>query len=366
MSNNNLKVLIAILSIAVLGGAFFYFYKPGMEEVDSLKSEAQSQKTRYEELAAKNKDRKLYIENTAKYKEEVLDILAYFAPNLDQEQTVMFLKGVEETFEFSANSATLGRPTMFYVLGSGAVTGANVENIASDAKVCTYAEFPISYEGEYEGIKDILDYVNNYKYKMNITSSTISYDMETKLCTGTINLVMYSVSGTDALPDDINIDVPTGVENLFLGGGSGVTSQTYSHDADNGATIATDNDIVITLNNSENDAASGIIVSSGNDKTYVTSSENKVEDLKVTVYEEDGKKFAKYAIGDQSYDLEIKSTSVKVYVKSSKRVDGEDKNGVKVTVANDTDLPVFFKVADDDTASPRFKVVNKQGAVKVY
>ena len=44
-----------------------------------------------------------------------------------------------------------------------------------------------------------------------------------------------------------------------------------------------------------------------------------------------------------------------------------DENGIvwKVT-ANDTDMTVFVKVADDDTTSPRFTLGSKTGTVKVY
>ena len=46
--------------------------------------------------------------------------------------------------------------------------------------------------------------------------------------------------------------------------------------------------------------------------------------------------------------------------------DVNDINGVDVTINNTSTLPVYFKVVDDDTTSPRFMVANRNGSVKVF
>lgn len=47
-------------------------------------------------------------------------------------------------------------------------------------------------------------------------------------------------------------------------------------------------------------------------------------------------------------------------------MDSDDKNGVKLNVKNGTTIPVYVKVAGDDTSSPRFALGSKTGTVKVY
>ena len=122
------------------------------------------------------------------------------------------------------------------------------------------------------------------------------------------------------------------------------------------------------LNNANNDTNSGIIVaaSEASDSTYVTSSDNEVVDVDISITEEDGKKYMTYAIGSNEKRVEITSSDVTIYVKSSARVDSKDTNGVNVSVANDTDLSVYFKVVDDDSSEPRFNLSKKAGVVKVY
>ena len=133
-------------------------------------------------------------------------------------------------------------------------------------------------------------------------------------------------------------------------------------------TLVSNHNLVILLNNANNDTSSGIIVASSesDEGTYVTSAANSVQNLSIDITEEDGKKYVTYSIGADSKKAEILSSDLTIYVKSSARVDSEDKNGVDVSVSNNTDLGVYVKVADDDSSSPRFNVKSKTGTVKVY
>lgn len=369
MSKANISILLVILSIAIVGGVYLYVYKPNMEEKDTIQAEINTLQAKYDDLAAKAQKKDQYLADTAMYRAEFEDEVAYFPATLDQEISVMFVKGInkdEGVKQFDVSSVSLGRPTMFYVLGSGAVQGNAGATYTEDSYLCYTAAFPVAYSGSYEGIKDLIDYVMAYKYRMNVSSVTMSYNSETDSFTGSINLNAYCITGNDREADKISVNVNNGVENIFHGGAGAVAVSSFEYDADNGAAIVSNHDVNILLNNANNDTSDGIIVSAGGSDTYVTSEANNVETLVITVDSEEGKNFVTYAIGDKSYKKEITSTDLKIYVESSKRVDGNDNNGVKVTVDNKTSLPVFFKVVDDDTTSPRFSVGSKSGTVKVY
>ncbi|MDE6025195.1 MAG: hypothetical protein K2G45_07075 [Lachnospiraceae bacterium] len=374
MSKGNAIILLVLLAVLMVGGVYLYVYKPNMEEVDSLQTEVDSLQARYDELYAKSQDKQMYIDNTKMYREQFQQQLSVFPATLDQEISVMFVKGLnkdEGNQIFNVSSVGLGRPEQFYSLGAAAsAEDVEADPAAAAAATATYtayrAAFPIVYTGSYEGIKNYVDYVMNYKYRMNVASLSITYDSDSELYTGSVTMNAYCVAGGDRDADKVSVDVKNGVDNIFLGGDGAASPTTYAYDEDNGASIATNNDIKIVLNNANNDNTDGIIVSSGGSDTYVTSGANSVEALTLTIAEEDGKIFATYAIGDKSYKKEVTSTDLKIYVESSARVDGSDLNGVKVTVDNKTSIPVFFKVSGDDSTSPRFSVGSKSGTVKVY
>lgn len=369
MSKANISILLVLLSVVIVGGVYLYVYKPNMDDKDAIQAEINTLQTKYDDLNAKAQKKEQYLADTAMYRAEFEDEVAYFPATLDQELSVMFIKGInkdEGVKQFDVNNVGLGRPELFYVLGSGAVQGSSDVELTPDSYLCYSAAFPVSYAGSYEGIKDLLDYVMAYKYRMNVSTVTMSYNSETDTFTGSVNLNAYCIAGGDREADKISVNVNNGVDNIFHGGSGAVSVSSFEYDADNGAAIVSNHDVNILLNNANNDTSDGIIVSAGGSDTYVTSGANEVETLVITVDSEEGKNFVTYAIGDKSYKKEIVSSDLKIYVESSKRVDGNDNNGVKVTVDNKTSLPVFFKVVDDDTTSPRFSVGSKSGTVKVY
>ncbi len=364
MSKNNAKIILFLLAVLLVGASYMYVFKPNQEETDALKSEADTLETRLNELREKEQNRKMYEEQIVEFNEAFDDMVAYFPATLDQELTVMFIKGCEDAHEgeFLISSTGLGKPEQFYTLGGS----VDETGVATGGYSCYQSSLPISYEGTYDGVKDFVNYIMAYKYRMSISSINIAYDETNESYSGSINMHAYCVSGEGREADTLNLDVETGVDNIFHGGAGAPSANTYEYDTDDGASIVSDHDIKVTLNNANNDATDGVIVSAGGSDTYVTFGDNEVANLAIKVYEEDGKNYVSYTIGDESYSMEVTSKDVTVYVESAERVDSDDANGVKVTVDNDTTVPVFFKVEGDDATSPRFTMGSKSGTVKVY
>lgn len=363
MSKNNLKLILFLLSVVMVGAVYMYVYKPNKESTDATKSECETLEKRLADLRAKDQNREQYEQDIVTYNEGIQDIIAYYPADLQQEVSVMFVKGIEEVHKekFTVNSVGLGQPSQFYTF-----SGTKGEDGTTAQYTCYTAAFPISYTGTYAGIKEFIEYIMNYKYRMNISSVSIAYDAENDVASGSVALNAYCVTGGGREGDTVNVNVDEGVENLFIGGKGAAEQKTYKYDADKGASIATDNNVKILLNNANNDTADGIIVSAGGEDTYVTSSANKVIAVDLTIKKEDDKVMLTYSIGTESYSTEITTEDVTIYVKSAARVDSDDKNGVKLNIENTSDLNVFVKVADDDTTSPRFAVGRKLGTVKVY
>lgn len=380
MTQGNIKILLFLAAVAILGATILYVYKPNVEDKEAIEAEVVTLQARYDELKAQEAHRDEYIAETEANYEKFDERLEYFPAALNQEVSVMFIKGVEKdkgNLQFGVESVGLGAPEAFYTLGGASTTDTTATNeqitlegavatIQDGGYVCFEAGFPIKYSGSYEGLKDFIDYIMAYKYRMNISSFDINYDSENDIYSGSIELNAYCVMGGGREGESVDLDVEEGVENPFLGGNGAATVTSSSHDSDNGASIANDHNMTIILNNANNDVSDGIIVSAGSDESYVTSAENSVETLTIAIAEEDGKNMVTYSIGDKSYTMELTSDELCIYVESSERVDSDDKNGVKVNVENDTDISVFIKVSDDDATNPRFTLGGKTGTVKVY
>ena len=381
MRESDKKILLVIAAIAVLVLAFIFVVKPKREDIKVRESEISDLQARLDDLTAKEAQKDQFIAETKEFNEKFDEIVAKYPADLNQESTVMFLKGVEEANDFVHDAVQMPRDTVFYVLGEGAVE-ANAQSQADVAAtdeeeqkyVCNQDVYAISYNGTYEGLKDYLDYIANYKYRMAVNSISIQYNAEAPTpeeeCSGSINLNAYAISGPERTPDVPEVDVNEGKDNIFAGtlGSSGSGGAAVSYDSDEGASIVSSHNLVVLLSNANNDTSSGIIVaaSESDEGTYVSSEANSVQNLSISVSEEDGKKYVTYAIGADSKKTEITTKDLTIYVKSSARVDSEDTNGVDVTIDNATDLNVYVKVTDDDSSKPRFNIKSKTGSVKTY
>ena len=369
MSKNSIVALLVLLAVVVLGGVYMYVYKPNMDDKESLDSEISTLQARYDELKAQEVHRDEYIALTKEYNEKFDEAIEIFPATLDQEISVMFMKGIEKdqgNLQMSVNSVGLGREEMFYTLGGapaateGETEDAEVVTPANGSYECYRASFPIAYEGSYEGIKDLMDYIIAYKYRMNISTINIAYDVERETYTGTITLNAYCIKGGDREADKVTTDVSNGVSNIFLGG-SGAAAPASAGSASN--VTASSNDIKITLNNAANDAGDGVVVKVGSNE--LTYGDNDVATLDVKIEEKDGKKVATVSLNGKDVEMEVANDTIGIYVGSSERVDSGDKNGLKLNVSNDTDVAVDIKVEGDDSSSPRFSVGSKGGTVRV-
>jgi hypothetical protein len=375
MKTSHINLILCLLAIGILIGGYYLLYQPEKDKEARLTTEINELQARYDELKAMEAHRDEYIAETENLKKQFMAELAKYAPDLDQENTVMYLKGTEEMFEnFDNLSVGLPQPSSFYVLGS-AKDNSSGDIVSNDGAAsngdtvytCISADYPINFTGKYEEVKDYLDYVAGYKYRMNIKSITLTYNPEKDICNGTLTLGGYAITSDDRQHDVPSVNQPTGVENLFIGGNGAPAADVSPYSEDNGEAIVGTHNVVFLLNNASNDAASGIIIAANeNDEaTYVTSEANEIADVKVTVYTDAGKNFIKYEIGSKSYETEVLTDNVAIYVKSSDRVDSDDKNGVNVTIDNTSSVGVYVKVVDDSTAG-RFSISSKSGIVKVY
>jgi uncharacterized protein YsxB (DUF464 family) len=377
MNDTSKKALIVLAGIAVLVIVYMYVFRGAQEDIEKLDTEITTLQTRLDDLTAKEQQKDQLIAETAEFNAEFQKVLENYPADLNQETAVEFLKGVEEANEFINKTFSMPRESEFYKLGKTSNTGAigqdalSGEELNKDAYTCTTTAYGINYSGSYEGIKSVLQYVADYRYRMNVSNLNISHDDTTDKYMGSITINAYAIAGPDRTPESVDPGLPAGTDNLFFAGdgstGSG-SSASSKYDADKGAGIVTSNNLLVILNSANSDLSSGIIASSNADKeeTYVSSNENSVVGLSIDVYAEDGKNFMKYSIGSNSYTTEILSEDVAIYVKSSARVDANDTNGVEVSINNTSTLSVFFKVVDDDATSPRFKLGTRSGSVKVY
>ena len=408
MTNSTKSALFILFGIVICGVSILYFTKPNFDERQSIEAECVSLQTRLDDLLRKEADRPKYEAGIVEYEQKYQDVLSAFPADMNQEITIMFMQGIKDNNDFDIASFGLGEKEEFYTLGTGGATttlegetapteeaapaeatseeAAPVEGEAAtegelaegasadpDALTCYRASFPISYRGSYKSLKDVVSYIDTYSDRMTVNQLTISYTDDEQY-EGEMDVFCYSVEGESRPERSIDLNqVEIGVDNIF-GGGAGASGSSSSatlnkYDENDGASLETTYDFYIMVNAASSDVSAKVVGQngSGKDSTVISNSDNSISTVKYEIYEKDGKNYCKYTLDDsKSYEAEITSPDdVKILIQSSERKDDDDQVKVKVTVDNQTALPVYIKVSGDDAVSPRVSVA-KTGLVKVY
>ena len=416
--NNSTKIaLFSFVGILVLALSIWFISWPNIKESREIDAECVQLQARLTDLQAKEADREKYEAGIIEYEEKYEEVLSSFPADINQEITIMFMQGIKDNNDFSLASFELGEKEEFYTLGtSGATTlldssdsessdsedstgddsttEASTEETSTeenstdasasgdalaeagssndDALTCYRALFPLEYYGSYNSLKDVVEYIDSYSDRMTVNTLSIEYDEE-GFYQGEMDVMCYSVEGSSRPERNIDLSqVDIGVDNIF-GGGSSSSSDAGStlnkYNDNDGAAIETSYDFYTMVSASTSDVSAKVVGQNGTGKesSVISNSDNSISTIKYEIYEKDGKNYCKYTLDDQqSYEAEITSAEdVKILIQSSERKNDDDQVKVKITVNNDSSLPVYIKVSGDDTVSPRVSIT-KTGLVKVY
>lgn len=218
------NLLLFILGLAILILPIRFLAMSNFDEKKTIENTKNERLTYYNDLKAKDANRQQYIDDTEKFQKQYEEILAAFPAALYQDNTIMYLQGVKDKYKFNFPSVTMGEETLFYTLGTGAagdvaVGGEETVTLdtaaASDGYNCYTASFPVSYEGDYKDIKDVIDYIKSGDFRMTLDDISIAFDDQTGKYIGNMTISSYAVSGEDRTTDHADVNVQTGTNNIF-------------------------------------------------------------------------------------------------------------------------------------------------------
>ncbi len=407
MTNSTKIALLSLIGILAIVFAGIYFVKPNIEEKRNIDVECVELQTRLDDLLRKEADRPKYEAGIIEYENKYQEVLSAFPADLNQEISIMFMQGIKDNNDFKIDNLELGEKEEFYTLGTGGATAtldttagtetaettesteatseeataevapaegelsAEGDSEDPDALVCYRASLPLTYYGSYNSLKDVVAYIDTYSDRMTVNNLSITYT-DDGIYEGDMGVMCYSVEGESRPERNIDLsNIEVGVDNIFGGSAASTNAGTAlnKYDDNDGIAIETSYDFYTMVNASSSDVSAKVVGQNGagKDSSVISNSDNTISTVNYEFYQKDGKNYCKYTLDDsKSYEAEITSPEdVKILVQSSERKDENDKVKVKITINNQTSMPVYVKVSGDDAVSPRVNI-SKNGLVKVY
>lgn len=377
ISDRDIKLIYVVLSLAIILCGYFFGFRKLTAANEQLDDEISKLKTRHATLRTMEKNAKKYSDDTVVYNDNYDKILSRFDTGYSQEYSILFIKELESKVDTWLSQAGLAQTENIYTFGQVKST-----NPGSEAGVTVYSSdykgyktvLTLTYQTSYENFKDLIEYINNYKYKCTIDSMSMSYNSESDVVSGALVVSQYAITGKDRKFSNVNINgILNGSDNIFS---SDIFNPGENADINNGDKIMSDYDYYISLQPADSNL-DAVMVNKRGDMTggsAIFSDENERQEFYIRFFEEDGVYYAQYSIGEKKFPAEefdkgamfLPGDYLSFMVLSSQRSGDEDMAAVDATIINDTDMTLNIKVANEDKGNPRFVVKSTSGDVVIY
>lgn len=258
ISDSDKRLLIIFFAIVILACSYFFIFNKGMTKASELEAQNEQDSAKVQQMQQMEASLPQVKENIENMKQTQADIIAKYPSDMTTEKSIESLQDYEDhssdfhitdiTFAMrmplvgavdttaagsstdeTDSSADTADGAADSVAGDTSATadtqsaGEKTDDAAADASADTmgnvtgyYASIGIRYEASYNGLKEMIAYVNAFQDRTTITQFTAAFDDATGKLTGEMTLNMYYITNTgkEYVPPVFDF-MPKGVSNIF-------------------------------------------------------------------------------------------------------------------------------------------------------
>lgn len=258
ISDSDKRLLIIFFAIVILACSYFFIFNKGMTKASELEAQNEQDSAKVQQMQQMEASLPQVKENIENMKQTQADIIAKYPSDMTTEKSIESLQDYEDhssdfhitdiTFAMrmplvgavdttaagsstdeTDSSADTADGAADSATGDTSATadtqsaGEKTDDAAADASTDTvgnvagyYASIGIRYEASYNGLKEMIAYVNAFQDRTTITQFTAAFDDATGKLTGEMTLNMYYITNTgkEYVPPVFDF-MPKGVSNIF-------------------------------------------------------------------------------------------------------------------------------------------------------
>lgn len=281
MSMRDKRILLMLLGIVVFVLGYFLVFQPQMAKAEEIEAQNVPLREKLNQLKEIEENQDYYISETNKYNQRVTDYTNMFPADVKEEDAVLLGKGMEDKLgmwifkmdfadqEFVASLDTSGlndgsegddstlseqanQPTQDQIneIEGTAETESDASAVPDGIDLDSVALYRVKntmeFNGTYQELKDLVDYLASDASRLTIDSVDIDFSASTGDLGGTVVVNMYSMTGTGRTYTTPDISsVVLGNHNLF-----GTLTTSSKKNSDNSSNSESSND------NNSNDSSS--------------------------------------------------------------------------------------------------------------
>lgn len=237
VKKSDINILIMLVGVLLAVAAYFFVYTSFTEKKASLEAENATLETEVAELQQLADNKQFYLDETSRMNDEMAAVLEKYPSDVRTENEIMYTVSLENLYSIWVSSLQVDGKEMVQVAAAtdtadqtqDAVTEETPTEDTGDAVTATggyqdtvflySSPFSINFKVTYRSIKDIMEAIIGSDERMNITNISLAYDADTGCLSGSLNATMFTLSGTDAVYEELDIQgVKTGTADFFQSG----------------------------------------------------------------------------------------------------------------------------------------------------
>lgn len=214
LSKRDINLLLILLAIVILVGAYLGIYSPLVSQTEAVEAEIAELKPRLEQLEGYNSNLKLYQEGIKKNKEEMARQLELYPNDVRSEDQILYATELEKKVGLAVSNISMSQPAS--VLEMQGVVTDEKGNSAIVPIAANRAVMNLETQLNYQELKNLVKYVNDTKLCTKLDVVSLSYDSSTGELIGNVAISKYFVSGLDSAYHAAKVpSVATGTSNIF-------------------------------------------------------------------------------------------------------------------------------------------------------
>ena len=223
LSKRDVKLLLMLLGLIALIASFYLVYSPAKERREAIETQnvdLQNQVSRLEELNASKAE---YEQSILDMNDEIAALTAEFPAATKEEDGIYFAHLMEANVggDISISAVTLGNPEVVLVT-EVTETSADASTVEGGA-AATVSEYTMYrthngfvYNTGYNGLKNLVNTINNQMDKITIQSLSANFNTSTGLLSGSVDTNFFTMEGTEREYSKPSIPyVDEGTSNIF-------------------------------------------------------------------------------------------------------------------------------------------------------
>jgi Tfp pilus assembly protein PilO len=208
LGSNTVKLIVGAVAVIALVVAFMYGYRPLNEKVDTVNDENQTLQNEIDVLKSYAANEKKMRAEIEEYENGIDQLASAYAVEITPEDSIKIMRDMETATDTEVTNVAFQDEENIY---ASTFTTDSGENVLGGV-----TPIVINYNTSYDGLKKVMDYINNYPQHMNVRDFTATYNQETGKLTGVMTINRYTMTGFGKTYKEPAIsDVRLSTKNIF-------------------------------------------------------------------------------------------------------------------------------------------------------